>query len=411
MLWRQGTRLAAVIPVILAGGCVFGPAALDATHLAYNKVLRRTNDEQLLLNLVRLRYREAPAFLEVGSISAQFTFGQSADIVGTLTEGPSLTNPHRLQLEAGAVYQERPTITLAPLQGKKFVNKVLAPLKLDVVVLLLRSGWSVDRVLRMTVQRMNGLDNASSASGPTPNKAPRYERFARVCALFRTLQLLGHLELGYESTQTTLSVPIDRKDVGATDLLKAVSSGYRFRPTEDGTKFVLTGSSQSLVWRVPPEAAGDPAVAEIVTLLGLRPDRSSYTLIQGGGSRSIAGDEAGDNRVNVMTRSLMGTLFYLSQAIETPARHQAAGIVTTTEDAAGQPFDWTAVTGDLLRVHTKPSRPTGEAVAVRHRGNWYYLDDSDLTSKSTFALLGELFALQAGGAQTVPPVLTLPVGG
>jgi hypothetical protein len=39
-----------------------------------NSAFQQTNDEQLLLNLVRLRYRDTPAFLEVSSISSQTRF-------------------------------------------------------------------------------------------------------------------------------------------------------------------------------------------------------------------------------------------------------------------------------------------------------------------------------------------------
>ena len=51
------------------------------------------------------------------------------------------------------------------------------------------------------------------------------------------------------------------------------------------------------------------------------------------------------------------------------------------------------------------------AGAVRYRGYWFYIDNTDLHSKSTFALLRRLFFLQAGQFKDAAPVLTLPVGG
>ena len=73
-------------------------------------------------------------------------------------------------------------------------------------------------------------------------------------------------------------------------------------------------------------------------------------------------------------------------------------------------FDWADVTRGLFHVSTATSRPDAAAVAVRYRGHWFYIDDTDLDSKSTFAFLSQLFALQAGSAESVSPVLTLPVG-
>jgi len=47
---------------------------------------------------------------------------------------------------------------------------------------------------------------------------------------------------------------------------------------------------------------------------------------------------------------------------------------------------------------------------VRYRGTWFYIDDADLNSKSTFGLLSYLFYLQAGDIKTFTPALTLPLG-
>jgi hypothetical protein len=48
-------------------------------------------------------------------------------------------------------------------------------------------------------------------------------------------------------------------------------------------------------------------------------------------------------------------------------------------------------------------------VAIPYRGNWFYLADNDLDSKSTFMLLMQLFRLQAGSAKSIGPTLTIPV--
>jgi len=51
-------------------GCVsVGPRAIRGARFDYNEAVVRTFDEQMLLNLVRLRYRDTPYFLEVSSIA------------------------------------------------------------------------------------------------------------------------------------------------------------------------------------------------------------------------------------------------------------------------------------------------------------------------------------------------------
>ncbi len=42
---------------------------------------------------------------------------------------------------------------------------------------------------------------------------------------------------------------------------------------------------------------------------------------------------------------------------------------------------------------------------------WFSIDDNDLSSKSSFSMLGQLIALQAGGVKSREAVLTIGVGG
>jgi hypothetical protein len=397
---------------VVGSGCVLGPTALEVSRVQYNEVIGKTTDEQLLLNLVRLQYRESPLFLDVGSVSAQFEFAEGASISGTMNEGPNPVNPDVLGLGATTTLSEKPTITFAPLQGRDFVSQLLSPLTPEAILQLSHSGWSIDRVLRLTVQRINGLDNASRASGPTPDDAPEYEDFARVSQALRELQKQGLLIIGYELREepTGISIPIGAASV--TDVIDAQSRGYAVRVDPTGPNLLLTGRSDVLVWRIPDAAVGSPEVREIVELLGLDPRQQCYTVKVSIGGRPEPGVSPGERKqVNIATRSLMGALFYLSQAVEVPEAHRSAGVVTNTRTPEGEAFDWAHVTGDLLRIHSQRTPPRHAAVAVRYRGYWFSIDDRDLTSKSTFGFLRQLFALQAGAIETKAPVLTLPVGG
>lgn len=114
--------------------------------------------------------------------------------------------------------------------------------------------------------------------------------------------------------------------------------------------------------------------------------------------------------MGIDTRSLSGVLYYLSQGVRVPEADRAAGVVTKTSRAGGEPFEWSTVLGGLFEVHSGATRPANAAVAVQHRGHWFWIADDDETTKSTFLLLTQLFALQAGEVEDVRPVLTLPVG-
>ena len=399
---------------LLASGCRLGPPSLRASRSEYNRAIQRTADEQLLLNLVRLKYRDTPLFLEVGSVSAQFVFGKSADVGGRIVENVGPSAPDILDLGAVVAYEERPTITYSPLQGKEFVERVMSPLTIDTIMLLYYSGWKIDRILRLTVQRINGVENAMRAASPTPGDVPPdadfYARFTRVTEQLWELQKLSLLDMGYEEQETTVSQAIVANRVRGTDLVAAAQQDYRFHEIGDSGQLALFEKRRVPVLWLTPEALDRAETREFVETFRLVPGKQRYKLKPAFAAQPT-GKDGRFEELAVGTRALVGTMFYLSQAVEVPRSHIEKGLVTDTRAADGQPFDWAKVTDGLFRVHCTLLRPARAAVAIRYRGYWFYIDDADQTSKSTFALLGQLFRLQAGGAKAVEPVLTLPVGG
>ena len=105
----------------------------------------------------------------------------------------------------------------------------------------------------------------------------------------------------------------------------------------------------------------------------------------------------------------MGILYFLSTAVEPPPPHVQAGLVTVTRDERGQPFDWSMLTGKVMKIRSHKERPVNAAVAVKYRNWWFYVADDDANSKITFSLLNSLFQLQATSGSGKSPLLTLPI--
>jgi hypothetical protein len=99
---------------------------------------------------------------------------------------------------------------------------------------------------------------------------------------------------------------------------------------------------------------------------------------------------------DIVTRSLLGIMFYLSQAVEVPEPDLEEGRVVVTKTDNGGVFNWTEVTRGLLRIHNSLNRPEDASLLIFYRNYWFYINDSDLISKSTFSLLAQIYALQAG---------------
>lgn len=356
---RVLAQAAVLVAVLTAGGLSgcrsLGPEAIRATRTDYNQAMRQTEDEQLLLNLVRLRYRDSPLFLEVGALNTQFTFSGSVESSTALGDGDDV-----FSLGGRVLAEEKPTVTYSLLSGENFVERMLADVPLETLFLLESSGWSSERIFRTCVQRMNGLRNAPEASGPTPSRVPVFEEFVNATDLLRNLELADMMYAGR---------------IGA-----------------DG-----------LTLQFHPDAQSMPEYLQLMQALELEPGARSYAVLR-------AHQTSGSNSIYLFTRSFMGILYFLSHAVDVPADDVQRGFVTLTLDADGEPFDWTRVTQGLLRIRSSNKRPRHAAVSVSYRGSWFYIDDADLDSKSTFLMLGQIFSLQAGNARMAMPMLTLPVG-
>jgi len=367
-LSRGGIRLGAVglslLIVIGCGGGV-GPGAMRANRNHYNIAVQQTDAQQLLMNLVRLRYRDTPFFLEVASVSANLRFQADADAGGVFPSGGS----NIMSLDAGIAYEESPTMTYTPLRGEDFVTQMLEPVELEILLLLSSSGWSVERVFRLMVQEINGVRNAPTASGPTPSTEPEFRPFLRVSALLRVLQLHN---LVYLSTAPPEMAVNDEQ-------------------TYDKRIFLL----------LKPEALEMAETHELVELLHLTPGRQYYEIVARIG-------QIDPDLISIIPRSVTAAMYYTSQGVEVPQEDEEAGLVTVTLDTQGERFDWEELTGNLFRVHTG-SDAGNTYVAIDYRGHPFYIADNDLESKSTFVLLTTVLALQSGGTPAVAPLLTLPV--
>jgi hypothetical protein len=356
--WRLDTRSLAclVLVSVVSPACYStGAKAIRAGRGNYNIAIQQTNAQQLLLNLVRLRYRDTPAFLLVSSVSTSFTLAVDAE-AGVA----DLDDLGVVGLSGGLYYAEKPTVTYSPLQGQQFVDMLMSPVSLRVPLVLYHSGWRIDRVLKICLQNIGNLRNAPGGASPTPSLAPEYEQFARAASVLRALQYRGLIELGQNERD------------------------------ED-----------AIVLQIDSQAVDLPEVQELTRALGVPDNTSRITL--------TTGARLGPGTVPVMTRSVMGSMFFLSLGVEPPLEDERAGRVTVTLDEEGRRFDWSDVTRDLISIRSSDSRPENVYTGISYRGSWFYIDDGDLESKSSFSLLAQLFALQAGDIELTGPVLTLPV--
>ena len=339
-------------------GCqsAFGPQALARTHPAYNEAIIASINEQMLQNLVRMRYRDVTFFLEISSVTASMTLGANAGVNADVNLGSGDTFSPGL----GVAYADKPTISYTPLRGEELLKSILSPLQLEAVLVLTQSGWNISRVFGLCFERINNLYNAPNASGPTPAQEPDHEDFGHLMDALHTLQKNQLIEIGVNEAGNIV--------------IKLIRDNHAYKYRID----------------------------QVYTLLELDPGKDEFTL----DTDFLSMD---NTQWTVRPRSISGLLYYLSHNVEAPSGHHHE-LVTVTRTEDGRRFDWNETpAGRVFKIRTSEERPVNAYIATRYRGHWFYIEDTDLESKSTFTLLRQLFDLQAGQTNPQVPALTIPV--
>jgi hypothetical protein len=346
-------------------GCFnIGPHAMKHEWLKYNNVISNIENQQNLLNLVKLRYNDSPKMLAVTNINSQLLLGSEESGMSYSFSESTKTLGNRFNFLLFPKYEDKPTITYQPLQGEKFVKSMLEQISLDVLLLLNNSGWSVERIFRLCIQDINGIRNAPGASGPTPDYAPEYKDFLTVAKLMRTLQKRNLSNVEYE----------------------------------------LVDGKSTLVFSLAKEALELPETHKLVEMLRLTPGKTEYPI-------RMNDVDHNPNLIRLRTRSVMGLLYYLSQSIEVPQEDVRKGKLTTTKYSDGLPFYWSDLFSNLFQIKSSSGKPSDAFVSIQYRGSWFYIDDTDVESKRTYSLFSQIFAIQAGKIEVERPTLTLPIGG
>jgi len=395
------------LSLALISGCGVGPKMMRASHLTYNDAVQLTERQELLLNIVRLRYNEGPEFLTTSSISTQFSIDLSA------AAGAQVGDDQQLRTEfldiGGAVgYSERPTITFTPRTEKEFTRQLILPVEVEIIHLLVNYGWGIDRVLRLTSEGINGVRNDSLREDPSENYDLQLREFAQIAKHLRRLQQLGLIEISFDEEEVNLSAPIDADKVNLSDILNANKDEYRLRYNEKTGTYQLKRIDRHLILRFSKTAFQYPELGEIVDRLNLASSVQAFRIVNAPGSQIKASEIVQDsNDLILSTRSVLGTMAYLSQGVSVPKEHVEIGVISdrTTSESSKK------VISDLFQVKVQREKPDNVNLSVPYKGYWFYIAEDDISSKRTMGVLNSLVRLKirAAVAQNIP-VLTLPVG-
>lgn len=361
---RQRRLLLGLVVTTWLSGCAgIGAGSVNRDRLDYAEALGRSWKEQMLLNMVKLRYGDTPVFLDVSSVISSYQFQSQVNLTGIVSSGltPGLVDTvgRGVNLGASGIYTDKPTITYTPLQGDKFTRSMLRPIAPAALFQLIQAGYPADFIFQLAARAVNGIYNRSDRAMGSREADPK---FHQVVDALRRLQL-------------------------------SESIGFRLekRGAEETSIITLRASD------IPAAVERDSLLLR--TTLGIKPDARELTLTFGAVPRH-------DQELALLTRSALEILIELGARVEVPAADIQAGRTFASAPHEGA----SSRNQPLIAVQSGGLPPEKAFAVVSYGGHWFWINGEDFRSKSIFSFMLLLMSLAETGVAPQTPVITVPAG-
>jgi hypothetical protein len=339
----------------LAGCAGIGPATVSRDRFDYTAAISDSWKRQMLFNLVKIRYGDAPVFMDVSSVISQYQIAAQINLGATLNQQPWSSSQ---TLGATGQYVDRPTITFTPILGDKFARSLMSPIPPSAVLSLIQGGYPVDLIFRVLVHEINGMRNRFGGEARARSADPE---FYALLQKLRKIQLAG-------------GIGLRSKKIG----------------NEEAALMVIRG-------KLDPDTQA--LSVEVRKMLGVDPNASDFNVVYG----AVPGN---DKEIALLTRSILEVLVDISTDIEVPAADvEEKRVAPTFEETVGG-----EKVSRLVRIQSSPKKPSDTFVSIPYRNSYFFIDDRDFMSKRIFSFLMFVFTLVETGEKGAAPVVTLPTG-
>jgi len=332
-----------------------GPKSISASRTAYAEAIDRTENEQLLLMIVKGRYGETASFLAVNAVAANIRFRTEAGIEAGF--GPDYLKGDNL-LIGELAYEENPTITYSPVQGHKYIRQLESPIPLDLLLLTMRHPNLGIRSMNFLINRANNLRNPHFILETTANEDRGFRRFVE---LFTQLHAAGVLEMIKNPEEDiTADIMIGGYDKKHINEVREFMSLLELPFTEEQAQLII-----------------------IPTYFGV-----SFEKHKG---------------LAITTRTTLDLIQILRASIDVPEEHINSGIALSYPPLGPDE--------EGVQIKVSRNRPSNSSLTVPYRGYWYYIDEADQSTKGFFNTLRTLWSITIDDSLDARdvPLMTIPV--
>ena len=391
-----------------------GPSLIINSHVDYNKAVSQVLREELLLNVVRRRYMEAPQFLSVASINTNISTVTSAGAeasVGDIGDA----NIWGGSVDGSVAFSDSPTVTITPRQGEDLAQQLLAPLKASAVADLVSAGYPVDFSIIMLVEGINNLRGPDLRYDSFRAGTPEWSEAIALLQKFYEDGSLVVDRFKWNDPYNAYAYPAE--SITPEMWITTLSTGdRRWKSYDGGESFFITTNEKVAAFWLDPEARDSPDGRRLVELLNVQPVvKKRIWLLET--ARVVRGADFADrpdtprSALKLRMRSLYNVINLYSYGVHVPFDDEQEGRATDLSSfrqavASGEAPDLS----EVFAIRYSARGPDSAYQAVRYRGLWFYIDDRDFESKASFNALYDLWQLsiKAPGEQS-RPVTTIQV--
>src|SRR5262245_31415570 len=271
-------RVAALAGILLVlSGCL-GPVSLHHAVLGYDRTVIQIEQEMLLLNVARLRHRLPLHFTVTSSIAATFDYRTNIAVAGAYNVTPGFFAP---SFALGATAAENPTLSIVPIQGREFTERVLTPIHEGGFEFFVFQGVPIEMVMRLLadgieVQTPEGRFERFIVNWPT--RPAEYEEFRRRALHLAWLNANRKLFVGRLTFTETTRAGL-RGPPSAEEIRTALEKDYRWQqvPGTDRYELGRRVTGRVAITNYDPRTMTDSARAELNALGSNHP--ASFVLV------------------------------------------------------------------------------------------------------------------------------------
>jgi hypothetical protein len=375
------------------GGCS-GDVDFSDWVATYNKAVDKTQNQNMLLNMVRAAYNQPLEFTTVSVVRGNGSYTGSLSLTGTFPfvnflawarSGATLSTTPGISATGGFNFD------VASLDNAEFVQGLLTPITTSAINFYVSQGIPRELIFHLMIDRIEISDSNHTDVYVNDPNSPDYPKFVQAISTM--------LKLGFttESSSTMVPVgpPLTAQEAKDTQRMESIAKGgltlqkegdganatYQIVRVINAARFCFKGSeAKALNIPVTAQCQGGHGAPS-----NENPQAAEHNLSVGGGFQGFKGAT-----LVVVSRSTRDVFNYLGNVIyqETAAAKPNIVVMQTPE---AKDYDYLNV-GDELFVVRKNNTNSDDIVRIEYRGDTYSLANKGHTAL-VMTIVSQILAL------------------